>query len=266
MAACRGDASLDRSGSLSWAEMTAAEVVSSAREDAILIVPVGSTEQHGPHLPSGVDTVLASAVASSVAARLRQASVPAIVAPSLPLGLAEHHMALGGTITLDDSTFRAVLGCVVRSAARQGFRRIVLLNGHGGNIHALASSAAAMSEELDLPVVAATYWLAAADAFAGILETQDNVLHACEAETAMMMAVAPELVRGDRIVDAVPPQGPVDPVERPGIVHRRPFGWYTPTGVLGDPRRASPEKGRALIDAASSVLAESLADEALWQR
>lgn len=251
---------------LLWAELTAEEVSQRAKEEAIVILPIASTEQHGPHLPTGVDTILCSAIALATAEKLRAESIPVLVAPCLWVGLAGHHMSLGGTFTLSEATYRAVLGDLVRSAAHHGFDKIVLLNGHGGNINASTAAAVGLTEELDLAVVAATYWLAAPHVFAEKLEAQPTVQHACEAETSMMMAVTPALVRVDRIDDAVPKSGPVFLGDPPGLVHHRPFAWRTPTGVLGDPRAASKEKGEDLIEATSAVLAGEFAKPSLWER
>ena len=114
--------------------------------------------------------------------------------PVLWTGLSEHHMSFGGTITLDNAAFAAVVEGVVRSVLRHGFRRIVLLNAHGGNENALRTIADDLTPKLGVPIVQFTYWYAAAVAIAKILETQGGLQHACEAETSMMMAVRPELV------------------------------------------------------------------------
>jgi creatinine amidohydrolase len=254
-----------RSGQRGWGESAAAAVQAKAAAGAILILPIGSTEQHGPHLPTGVDYLLVSEVARRTAAALEAAGVPALVAPVMPFGLADHHMSFGGTFTLDEAAFRAVLGGLVRSGQRQGFSKIVLLNGHGGNIHAVISAAAELSDALDLSVVACTYWQAA-PGFAQILEDQASVQHACEAETSMMLALAPDLVETSQFAAAIPPAGPFVLSEPAGIVRRRPFHFYTQTGVMGDPRRASAQKGAALFDEAARSLAATLGDPQFWQR
>ena len=139
----------------------------------MVIVPVGSTEQHGPHLPVQVDARLAAEVAKGAAERIaRRQSV--VVAPTLWCGLAEHHMAFGATITLDFATFHALIRCVCESILRHGFRRLALLNGHGGNIKALDVIAGELQRELGARVVSATYWTvtSVARAFREILEAQ----------------------------------------------------------------------------------------------
>ncbi len=245
-----------------WARLTAAEIQSRATPATMVLIPVASIEQHGPHLAVGVDTVLATAVAERTARRLLESGTQALVTPTIWSGLAEHHMAFGGTMTLDLATFMALVGGIARSVARHGFRRIALVNGHGGNTEAIASSAIELTRNLGVPVVGLTYWLANADTFGAILESQPNVMHACEAETSMMMALAPDCVRADRITEAVPRK--FAPPAPPGFKRSRGFDQMTDTGVIGDPRSASAAKGERLLDAAAARLAEEFARPELW--
>jgi creatinine amidohydrolase len=247
---------------VSWARLTAAEIQARANPATVVVIPVASIEQHGPHLATGVDMWLAGEVAERTARKLQAAGTTALVTPCVWSGLAEHHMSFGGTLTLDEGGFAAVVGGVARSVARHGFRRIVLLNGHGGNVEAIATAAMVLTRALGVPVVGATYWTASADLFGEILETQVNVMHACEAETAMMMAIQPGCVRGEAIARAVPKR--FAPPAPPGFKRQRSFAEMTDTGVLGDPRAASAEKGERLFEAASSRLAEELAKPELW--
>ena len=140
-----------------WNRLRAPQLRALAQEDCLVILPVGSTEQHGPHLPVQVDALLASEVSLGAASRFHPPG-KAIVAPTVWCGLAEHHMDLGGTFTLDHSTFHALIRCLCRSIQRHGFRRICVVNGHGGNIHALHVIAAELKQELDLRILVCTYW------------------------------------------------------------------------------------------------------------
>jgi creatinine amidohydrolase len=247
---------------VAWARLTAAEIQARATPVTVVLVPVASVEQHGPHLATGVDMWLAGAVAERSARKLQTSGTPALVTPVVWSGLAEHHMAFGGTLTLDEAGFAAVVGGIVRSVARHGFRRIALVNGHGGNVEAIATAAIVLTRETGVPVVGLTYWLANADTFGAILETQPNVQHACEAETSMMMAVQPDCVRRENIARAVPKRAA--PPAPPGFKRQRSFAEMTDTGVIGDPRAASAEKGERLLDAASTRLAEELGRPELW--
>jgi creatinine amidohydrolase len=247
---------------VAWARLTASEIQARATPATVVVIPVASVEQHGPHLATGVDMWLAGAVAERSAGKLAASGTPALVTPVVWTGLAEHHMPFGGTITLDTSAFAAVVGGVARSVARHGFRRIALLNGHGGNIEAISTAAIELTRVLGVPVVGVTYWLANEDTFGVILESQANVMHACEAETSMMMALHPDCVRTDRIAQAVPKR--FAPAAAPGFRRSRSFSEMTDTGVIGDPRSASADKGEKLLEAAAARLADELGRQELW--
>jgi creatinine amidohydrolase len=248
---------------MQWQNLRAPDLRELAAENAIVIIPVGSMEQHGPHLPVQVDALLAGEVAQRAAARLANATA-IVVAPTLWMGLAEHHMAFGATITLDFPTFHALLRCVCRSILRHGFRRILILNGHGGNIAALTAIVGELSTELNAPIATATYWTLpeAAEAFGRILERQENVRHACEAETSMLLHLRPELVNIQALVGI---EAPVDIPARAG----GPYIWHsfadlTKSGVIGAPGDASAEKGARLLDAAAEALAKAMTGGELW--
>lgn len=244
-----------------WSRLKATEFPP-VPKDAVVILPIGSTEQHGPHLPVDVDSRLAAEIAARTA-QIVTRQQPVLVLPALWVSLAEHHMNFEGTLTLDFATFSAVLRCIVRSLARHGYRRIVLLNGHGGNVAALTVIVSELSLEFDLPLACLTYWDTAQVEFAAILEKQPNLRHACEAETSMMMALAPALVDAEkaRAVDA-PPEGLV-PVG--GVYRWRPTEDWTSSGVVGVPAASTPDKGARLLDAASKAIASRILDGSIWE-
>src|SRR5258708_33723265 len=115
---------------IEWSRLKAWEIKALATRNAIVIVPIGATEQHGPHLPSMVDWRCVHEV-SHRAARLMQKTTPTVVAPTIPYGMSEHHMSLNGTITLDYATMEPGIRRVVTSAVRPGFKRIFVVNGQG---------------------------------------------------------------------------------------------------------------------------------------
>lgn len=250
---------------IEWRRLRADQLREKARQDAIVILPVASLEQHGPHLPVEVDSLLGETVAARAARQMADRGQPVLVLPVLWTGLSEHHMSFGGTVTLDYAAFAALVEGVVRSVLRHGFRRIVLLNAHGGNENALRTIADDLTPKLQVPIVQFTYWYAAAVAIARILETQGGLQHACEAETAMMLAVRPELVATDRIALAKANTTPdVSDVVGGGVYRWRSIGSRSGSGVIGNPEAATAEKGEALFAAIASSLAEKLCNAELW--
>jgi len=246
-----------------WLKLRADELRARADEGATVIVPVGSVEQHGPHLPVQVDALLAGEVSCRAALELAKER-PVVVAPTVWMGLAEHHMSLGATFTLDFNTYQALLGCLCRSIDRHGFPRIFILNGHGGNVSALGVIAGELAKALDAKVATATYWhlKQTMASFREILEEQDNVNHAGEAESSMLLALVPELVDREAMRTA---EGPIGGIVRPsGAYGYNHIADLSPSGVLGKPRTASAEKGERLLNAAASAVADAIKDEALW--
>ncbi|AMJ62267.1 creatininase family protein [Bosea sp. PAMC 26642] len=243
--------------SVLWSELTAEELRARAAADAVVVLPVASMEQHGPHLAVGVDTILCGAVCKTAAERAGDVEV--VVAPTLWCGMAEHHMAFGGTFTFDIPTYRAVLLALLKSIERHGFHRVVIVNGHGGNIAALSAFLPDFARETKLRILATTYFLLAQKDMAPTMQDQTSVMHACEVETSMMMALAPDLVREDRLSEAFGMRD-ADPAAlmAPTVVRYRPFRDMTQTGVIGDARRATPEKGRTFIDASADALVRLL--------
>jgi creatinine amidohydrolase len=244
-----------------WGMLKAAEIRALAEEEAVVVVPVASLEQHGPHLPTFTDTLLVSAIAVR-AARQAADRHPVIVTPCVWTGLSEHHMAFNGTITLDFPVFATLIRGIVESLVRNGFERICLLNGHGGNIAALRTITDELTFEFEVPIVSGTYWHVAAAALDPLLERQKTIRHACEAETSMMMALVPDLVDASKFTEA-----DRDIPEAPGgegFYRWQGFDEKTSSGVLGYPSAASAEKGERLIAAAAEALANRLVDPKLW--
>jgi len=246
-----------------WNRLSAERLRALAAEDAIVLLPVASTEQHGPHLPTGVDDFLCSEVCRRTAAEL----VPdcsVVVAPTVWCGLADHHVAFGGTFTLGLATYYAVLKDLCSSILKAGFKRIVLVNGHGGNIQALGAFTGELTRELDAPIAATTYFMEGHPAMAEILEDQQGVMHACEAETSMMMAAHPDLVAANRLGEAHGPSFNILGSLVPSLKRFHSFAELTASGVAGDARKASAEKGEKLLAACASALAARLRAGEPW--
>ena len=254
------------SDEVEWARLTGPEIRAvAAQPDALAVLPIGSLEQHGPHLPVITDTASASAAALR-AARLTSAEIPVLVLPGLWTGMSEHHLPFGGTISLNFSELQGVLRGVVRSLRAVGFGRLLIVNGHGGNVEPLAVAARELAHEFGLPVVATTPWYLTQAEVAVIAETENTPGHACEGETSVMMAIAPELVRTDKFDEAVR-QRPEPTPRYDGFSRFWSFSERAPvTGVWGDPRPATAAKGERFLALQADALAACMLDKGLWRR
>jgi creatinine amidohydrolase len=245
-----------------WERLTAPELRALAARDAVVVLPVASLEQHGPHLPVWTDSHIGHAV--SVRAAELADELPAVVLPPMWMGLSEHHFPFGGTISLDYATFAGVLRCVARSIMADGFRKLFLLNSHGGNIEPLAVSARELAHEFGMPVVTTTITKLAPEAIRAALTTQPGIQHACEGETSLWLHLDPGQVRQDQVAHSVSPggfaAGDAAATRFWSFAERAPV-----TGVRGDPRAATAEKGRTIFEGMAEGLAAMLRDTAIWQ-
>ena len=230
--------------------------LSAAAECTTLVVPLGSTEQHGPHLPTMTDSAVVEALALRAAA-LASTRIPVLVAPTLPYGCSHHHLPFGGTMSLTTSTYVELICELVAGLAEQGFRSVVLLNGHGGNDAALRVAVDRLTNEIrcDAHVAATSYWLLAA-ARSGSSRWEPG--HAGHFETSVMLALNPDLVDLDlRPSDSAA----VTPLGRPDIAGAkigRPELWERSDGRTDDAREASAEAGTRIMDEVSAAVAEFL--------
>lgn len=253
-------------GTESWslAGKTYSEIVDVARRDgSILMIPVGSIEQHGHHMPVGTDTILVDAVAN-LGAELVTEDVPVLVTPPVWAGHSPHHMGFGGTITMDADELLIVLEGVADSALENGFDALVLLNGHGGNASLIASATSTIGRHHpEAEALGLTYFELAEEFIDDIRESDvGGMAHAGEFETSLMMHLRPELVREDRLA-GTPQNEPYDDAGQDLLVGGplsvyRPFEEYSDSGAIGDPELASPEKGETIFEKLGDRMEEVL--------
>lgn len=230
-------------------EMTDAEVEAFLKEHQTVIVPVGSTEQHGPHAPLATDVLIPHEVARRVAPR-----VGAVVAPSVNYALSYPHVGFTGVVHVQISTFMATIEDLCVGFAAMGFRRIVFLNGHYDNTYAIAYACASVAGRLPAGVRAfpVNYWDGMTPAEAAEYFDPSNGLHANRGETAAVLAINPDLVDMERANVEFPPFPDVTSpaavhtaffFSAPGSVHRA-----TRSGTWGDAREATPEFGERYLE------------------
>lgn len=243
------------------ASMTTREAADAVRESPVVLLAVGAFEQHGPGLPLDTDLARAEAVCDRVAERLDGA---AVVGPAVPVGLSPHHLGFAGTVSLSLATFTALVTEYVDGLHRHGWRKVLVVNGHGGNGPALA----AVGQELlrthpDLEYAWTPLTGLASDVVAGMGVSEVHG-HSGEAETAQMLHLAPDSVRTARLAAGTTLLSELDGrarlSRRAGPAPTAGFDELTPNGVLGDPRRATAEQGHAIVDAIVDRLADLLTD------
>jgi creatinine amidohydrolase len=218
--------------------------VASASKDVPVVVPIAAVEQHGRHLPVFTDSMLLGEVVRRAAEALGDR---VIWTPLLWLGNSHHHLDFPGTLSAAPRTYLNLLGDLIDNLVVHGFRRIVLLNGHGGNIvpaqQAVFEARQRYRQREDLLLLAATYWLLGGrphEADPAIV--QDQMGHACEWETSMILHLAPQLVGELDAIEPVSQRAPFEPASRGWITQER-----SRPGHIGDPRRATAEKGQTLF-------------------
>ena len=243
--------------------------VEQADKDKVVVVPLGSMEQHGHHAPLLTDTYLVSAVAERVEQSLHG---EAYFLPTLWLGASDHHLDMPGTTSVPNHIYTLVIKNIVRSICKSGFQRIFFLNGHGGNVTPGTQAITELANESDeynsVWMALASYWSIAAPAMAPERHGMrtEQLSHACEYETSMMVFLHGELVRMDR-VEVSPPllDSPYFHSERRGRVEvAKRMATWTPTGAMGGPQHATPEKGESLLNAIVEEVILFLNDFATW--
>ena len=241
---------------------TWAEIETFLERSKTIVIPIGSNEQHGPTGLLGTDWLCPEIIANEA-----HKDADILVAPTFNIGMAQHHLGFPGTIALRPSTFMAAIFDWCRSLGLAGFERLYFLNGHGGNTTALQNMIGELTVEYKLPFATGTYWDIAAKSIATLLEKQKALLHACEAETSMVMAMAPELVNPDELSQMHGPYIPglaAIPTVNEGVYRWRQLSSRSPIGVIGDAGAASAEKGEKLLAAISADVAEALVNDRLW--
>jgi creatinine amidohydrolase/Fe(II)-dependent formamide hydrolase-like protein len=249
--------------------LTTEEVAALPKERAAVTVVISAIEQHGPHMPLVTDLLEGEMLLGRALERVPE-RVQLWALPSLAYGKSNEHTAFPGTVTLSTSTLSAVVMDIARSVARAGFRRLILVNSHGGNRTLLEALARDVRVETGLMVFPLSTWLIGLE-FEPVSEDEARWgTHAGDWETSMMLALAPELVHMDRM-----PAGPAYPShegEEPR--HITPFGpvgfaWTTEelsaAGAIGDPAQADAERGEAIVERITTRLAEILAEMASFE-
>jgi len=236
--------------------MTGHEYHSGEYDKAVLAV--GSTEYHGQHLPYGTDTLVSEHIATEVSKRVEGL----LMLPPIPYGMSAHYSEFPLAISLKTETLMNVLNEVFDSLRKHGINRLLIVNGHDGNIPAIEAATneyRTQHPEFKIMVLSA-WWVTAGELVPqGTFEVWNGLGHAGEGETSMMLRVDPSLVDMSRAQGVVP-----DLPEH--VEWKWRFNEITPYGVTGDPTKATPEKGRLMNNALVDLLVDQvmMLDEKNW--
>ncbi|MGH2614463.1 MAG: creatininase family protein [Thermomicrobiales bacterium] len=240
-----------------WQKLRREQVAEIAAAGGLPLLPIGSVEQHGPHLPLDTDTHAATTVAERAALRLAEtADPPALVLPAVWWGLSPYWLPFPGTLSLRPETILALIADLGASVARHGFRRLVIVNGHGGNEGIIAVAATQLAD-CGLRAAALSYWALIGDELRQWSRHDcGSIGHAGEVETSIVLALQPELVdtaQAGTVASADLSRGG----RFPGVGYAPPDPEReSPTGVYGAASAGRPELGEAVLDLAAERLAD----------
>jgi creatinine amidohydrolase len=253
-------------------ELTKDDYLGLDRDRVVPVLPLGSLEQHGPHLPMGTDTFQVSAIVARA-----ESLVPdtMIVAPPLWVGNSVNHLGFRAAVTLDPTRYVTLLADLGRCLLDQGFRHLLFVNGHGANVAPLVTALHQLESEQvgrreDVQIAGATWWALEPEAIEAVRESPpDAAGHACEIETSLMLHVRPELVRRERIEDGArghphPDWGSYDFTGTSRVAFVEMFHRAAPNGVAGLPTLATAAKGAILLERVSDRLAAFVCDFSRW--
>jgi len=229
----------------------------------VIIQPIGAIEQHGPHLPLVVDAAISLGVLGEALKQL-EVAIPAYALPPLYYGKSNEHWHFPGTITLSAQTLMAVLMEVATSVYRAGFRKLVLMNSHGGQPQILEIVARDLHQQYEGFVVFPLFTWRVPNVTADLLDAREleQGIHAGDAETSLMLALLPDQVRLDRAMAEYPPE--LAPDSLLSLEGKLPFAWTTRdvsrSGVIGDPTTATSTKGDRILASLAAGWTQVLRD------
>lgn len=239
-----------------WAENTRSDLEGVAPEEAVVLVPIGAVEQHGPHLPVGTDAFIVDRIVHEAAERSEQV----IALPGLPYGYSPHHGGVPGTVTLSSETFLNLITDILRSLVDDGFHQIAIVNGHGGNRSLLKTAVSDFRAERDVSVAVLSYWDLIADDVKSIRDSElGGVSHGGEMETSLLLYLHEELVKAehdDYVRDDRNGTIRIDLFGTGVAYYPQHFDELTETGVSGHPSAATQETGKRIFEVAVKKLVE----------
>lgn len=239
---------MQKPGNLS--DMNAVEVASAINSETVAILIFGACENHGDHMPFGADFIMPFELAKRLAAKYTNL----IVCPPMPFGMSSHNKDFQMTLSLEHDTMVKVIRDIMQSLVSNHIKRILVINGHDGNIAPIESASRSIKQQYPHVAISCleSWWTLVGQLDKELFEVWGGSGHGGEAETSAMLAVRPDLVNMEVAPDAIIPKLPD---------HVRIY-WQlkelTPTGAIGAPRKATRDKGEKILDILEKVLIEFL--------
>jgi creatinine amidohydrolase len=217
--------------------MTRDEAAAAVQEFPVAVLPLGATEQHGHHLPLGADIFLAEGLSRKICEK-----TGALLLPTMPFGYSWVWRDIPGTVSLQQDHVEAVIKDVAHSVSRYGVKLLILVNGHDANNSSMKYAARELQDELDMPVIY-LFYPGMDRMFAEVCEspTWHGMIHACEFETSLMLALRPDLVQMHKAVREYPDKPPLYGKSTMSL------GQMSKSGVYGDATLATREKGEKML-------------------
>lgn len=247
-----------------WAGKPANEIRAiGAGAGSILVIPVGSIEQHGNHLPVATDTILVDAMVHTGTERVVD-ELPVLVTPPVWSGFSPHHLSLGGTLSLDFDQLRSILETIALTGIENGFDAVLYVNGHGGNAALIDAVVSTVGRRTDAEVLGTTYFQLATDRVETVRDSDvGGMAHGGEFETSLMQYLRDDLVGPPEDREAQPWNEHYgwcgqDLLDGGSVSVYRPFEAYSETGAIGAPKLATPEKGEQIYEIIGEELAALL--------
>ncbi|HSB17648.1 MAG TPA: creatininase family protein [Bryobacteraceae bacterium] len=247
-----------------YEEFTWPEIREAVAQRRVPVLPVGTVEQHGPHLPLVTDVLCASEMARRAVERI---PYEAMLLPPVYYAFNEHHLDFPGTIAIEGPTFINYVTDIGKSLAHHGFRKILLVNGHGSNVPFLDVAARNITNHSDAICAMVPWWnLIPKELFGELRESEwpGGMAHACELETSVLLYLRGDLVQIDLAQRDFPGQHSEffywDLQKASPVYFQEFFSRYSRTGTLGDPTKATVEKGRRFVDAVADRLVALIQD------
>ena len=247
-----------------YEEFTWPEIREAVAQNRVPVLAVGTIEQHGPHLPLVTDVLTSSEISRRAVERIPG---EAILMPPVFYAFNEHHLDFPGTIAIAGHTFIEYVTDIGKSLAHHGFRRILLVNGHGSNVPFLDIAARNITNHTAAICAMAPWWnLVDRELFAELRESAwpGGMAHACELETSVLLYLRGDLVQMEKAAPDFPPQTSEffywDLEKASPVFFQEFFSRYSKTGTLGDPTKATAEKGERFVESAAGNLVRLIRD------